>query len=349
MPEMNMFAEYDRYEKLSKMGDNLERLNRSVDWDMFRPILDHAFKKESRTKAGRPPYDFILLFKILVLQRCFNLSDDQTEYQINDRMSFMRFLGLSLSDRVPDAKTIWLFREKLTNAGIMDDLFAVFRRSLEEKGIITRKGSIVDATFVEAPRQRNTLEENEAIKNGRLPEGWDEDTPESKHRLSQKDTDARYTKKGGKSYYGYKDHVKADADSKMVVTYEVTNAAVHDSRMLTELVDDKDKVLYADSAYSGKKLAASLPKKLEKHICRKGCRHKKLTSEDHKYNNTVSKTRSRIEHIFGFMTRSMNGITVRSKGIKRAKCGIGLMNLAYNMSRLCTLLRQAGMETCPQG
>ena len=135
----------------------------------------------------------------------------------------------------------------------------------------------------------------------------------------------------------------------MIVVYEVTDAAVHDSRMLVELVDETDVTLYADSAYSGKELEASLPKGLEKRICRKGCRDKKLTAEDRAYNNMIAKTRSRIEHVFGFMTRSMNGITVRSIGIKRAKCAVGLMNLVYNMFRLCTLLRKADMAICPQG
>ena len=349
MTQLNIFAEGNRYSKLSKLGDSLEKLNAVIDWEMFRPAIESALKKEHKSKAGRRPYDFILLFKILILQRFFNLSDDQTEYQINDRMSFMRFLDLTLSDNVPDAKTIWLFREKLTEAGIMDKLLEMFNSSLEEKGIITHKGSIIDATFVEAPKQRNRPEENKAIKNGAIPEGWNRDTSNAKHKLSQKDIDARYTKKGGNTYYGYKDHVKADADSKMIVAYEVTDAAVHDSRMLSVLVDGTDRVLYADSAYSGKELEASLPKRIEKRICRKGCRDKKLTAEDRAYNNTIAKTRSRIEHIFGFMTRSMNGITVRSIGIKRAKCAIGLMNLAYNMFRLCTLLRKADMVICPQG
>ena len=104
--------------------------------------------------AGRPSYDVILMFKILVLQRLYNLSDDQMEFQINDRMSFMRFLGLGLECRVPDAKTIWLFRDKLTKANVIKLLFDQFTAQLEAANIITRTGSIVDATFVDAPRQR---------------------------------------------------------------------------------------------------------------------------------------------------------------------------------------------------
>lgn len=114
-----------------------------------------------------------MMFKVLVLEKLFNLSDDQTEYQITDRISFQRFLGLSLGEKVPDAKTIWVFKNTLTELGIIDVLFAEFNRMLEERGIITHKGTIVDATFVDAPRQRNSRDENKKIKNGEIPEEWE--------------------------------------------------------------------------------------------------------------------------------------------------------------------------------
>lgn len=351
MAQLNIFAESNRYEKLSRLGDNLEKLNSAIDWEMFRPVIESAIRKGHKGKAGRPPYDSILLFKIVVLQRYFNLSDDQTEYQINDRMSFIRFLGLTLSDRVPDAKTIWLFKDRLAKLGVMDELFDLFGSQLEEKHIITHTGTIVDATFVDAPRQHNTREENASIKKGEVPEGWrDDGDPKKRHRLSQKDVDARYAKKGGELHYGYKNHAKADAESKIITGYEVSDAAVHDSAMLSKLVDEgTDKVLYADSAYSGKELEASLPEGIEKHICNKGCRFKKLTDEQKKENRRISKTRCRIEHIFGFMTRCMNGITLRSIGICRARFNIALTNLLYNMCRLCTLQRIAKKVACQKG
>ena len=177
-----------------------------------------ALIRERKSNAGRPPYDCILLFKTIVLQRLYNLSDDQTEYQINDRMSFMRFLGLGLDDKVPDAKTIWLFKDTLTKAGIIDQLFSQFNRMLEERGIITHKGTIVDATFVDAPRQRNSRDENEKIKNGEIPEEW----KKNPHKMAQKDVDARWTKKRDETHYGYKNHVKMDADSKLILDYVAT-------------------------------------------------------------------------------------------------------------------------------
>ena len=188
------------------------------------------------------------MFKILVLQRLFNLSDDQTEYQITDRMSFQRFIGLSLGERVPDAKTIWLFRDTLAQNGIIRDIYAMFNNMLASKGIITHTGTIVDATFVDAPRQRNSGDENDRIKNWKTPKEWEENPK----KLAQKDTDARWTKKNDETHYGYKDHVKVDADSKIITDYATTSANVHDSNEFTEFLNEEDKVVYADSAYVGR-------------------------------------------------------------------------------------------------
>ena len=217
MKQISLFAEENRFEKLSELGDCLERL-KIIDWESFRPTIALALIRDRKSNAGRPPYDCILLFKTIVLQRLYNLSDDQTEYQINDRMSFMRFLGLGLDDKVPDAKTIWLFKDMLTKAGIIDQLFSQFNRMLEERGIITHKGTIVDATFVDAPRQRNSRDENEKIKNGEIPEEW----KKNPHKMAQKDVDARWTKKRDETHYGYKNHVKMDADSKLILDYVAT-------------------------------------------------------------------------------------------------------------------------------
>ncbi len=339
MMQFGFFAEETRLEKLTRLGDSLEKLN-IIDWEIFRPTLNAAFRKERKGSGGRPPYDYLLLFKILILQRLFNLSDDQTEYQINDRMSFMRFLGLSLGEKVPDAKTIWLFRDTLIQAKAIEELFRLFNRQLESQGIITHTGTIIDATFVDAPRQRNTREENKTIKEGKIPEGWTEDTPKAAHKLAQKDTDARWTVKGGEKHYGYKDHTKVDADSKIITDYAVTNAAVHDSNELVDFIDKTDKVVYADSAYSGRGIAEKLPENVENSIHEKGYRNRPLTDEQKESNRKKSKIRARIEHVYGFMTGSMKGITVRGIGLQRAGFNIGLTNLVYNLCRYSILQRQ---------
>ncbi len=164
-----------RLEAISAKGDALEAIKAAVWWEDFRAGIEAAIAMkavERKSNAGRKPYDAVLKFKVLVLQSLYNLSDEQTEMMIRDRLSFMRFLGLSLEDPVPDATTIWLFREALVEAGAIDALFARFSRQLAAKGFHARGGQIVDATIVPVPRQRNTKEENETIRRGGVPADW---------------------------------------------------------------------------------------------------------------------------------------------------------------------------------
>ena len=330
---INLFAEEVQLERLSALGDSLERLN-VVNFELFRPIINGCFVKERKSNAGRRPFDNVMMFKLLVLQRLFNLSDDQAEYQITDRMSFQRFLGLSLGDKVPDAKTIWLFRDTLTKSGAIEKLFAMFNQLLEEQGIITHTGTIIDATFVDAPRQRNSRDENRKIKDGEIPEEWSDNS----HKIAQKDMDARYAKKRDEVHFGYKDHVKVDSDSKIITDYAITPANVHDSNKFEEFLDETDNAVYADSAYVGKKI----PENVENNVCEKGYRGRSLTPEQKAANREKSKIRARVEHVFGYMTISMHGITVRSIGLERARFNIGLTNLVYNLCRFSTLKRKGG-------
>jgi transposase, IS5 family len=332
MKQTGFFDENDRLKELSKLGDPLEKLNSVIDWERFRPVLTRILKKEAQGPGGRPPYDYVMMFKILILQRIYHISDAQTEYQIKDRLSFMRFLGLSLCNDVPDDKTIWFFREQLVKADIIDTLFYRFVNELEKKHIITRDGSIIDATFVDVPKQRNSKDENDSIKKGNTPEDWE--TPENEHKKAQKDVDARWTVKNDETHYGYKDHIKTDKDSKIITAYTVTPANIHDSQEMVNLIDKKkDKIIYADSAYKGEEIERCLGRKIENQICEKGYRNKPLTKRQLQRNRKKSKVRSRVEHVFGYMTNSMGGITIRCIGQARAKFAIGMMNLTYNMCR----------------
>jgi len=337
MKQYNFLNEENRLHRLSEIGDPLEKVTKSIDWEIFRDILDKVFHKE-RGIGGRKPWNYVLMFKILLLQAWYGIADDKTEYVINDRLSFQRFLGLSLGDKVPDAKTIWLFRENLSNSGADKELFSLFRERLESKGIITREGSLIDATFVEVPRQRNTRDENEKIKEGGTPDEWGK--PSNINKLAQKDTDARWTKKNKETHYGYKDHVKVDKESKLIIEYTVTDAAVHDSRCIVELIDEKDQEIYADSAYTGEGLQKEIHEKnpdAKLRIHEKGYRNNPLTEEQKISNKEKSKTRVRVEHVFGHMTNAMGGIFIRCIGIRRAKCALAFKNLAYNISRYAYL------------
>jgi transposase, IS5 family len=159
----------ERLKALSASGDPLERLAEVVDFGVFRGDLEAALSRSDRMKGGRPPYDAVLMFKVLVLQTLYTLSDEQTEYQLKDRLSFMRFVGLALHDPVPDAKTIWLYREQLARAGAAEKLFARFDALLREKGLLAMSGQIIDATVIEARRPRLTQAEKDTIKCGGTP------------------------------------------------------------------------------------------------------------------------------------------------------------------------------------
>lgn len=327
----SLFDEDLRLQKLSKHGDPLLKLN-NINWEMFRPLVEQATLSEDKGKGGRPPYDRIMLFKIVILQKFYNISNEQIEYQINDRLSFMRFLNLSLADDVPDCNTVWLFKEMLVKAGVFKDLFQTFYNILENENLIANEGTMIDASFVEAPKQRNTKDENDDIKSGKTPKEWKK--KKNKNKLKHKDLEARWTKKNNKSYYGYKDHVKVDIKSKLIKNYCVTDASVHDSQALDDLLDesDKDKELYADSAYVGQDDILEKYKVISK-INEKGYRNKPLTKTQKNKNREKSKIRARVEHVFGFIENSMHGSTVKSIGIKRAEGSVGLMNLTYNIFR----------------
>ena len=326
------FDEENRLIKLTKKKDPLVKLSKMIDWEIFRPVIEKAMRKADKGIGGRPPYDYIMMFKVLILQRLYNVSDEQMEFQINDRLTFMRFLGLGLSDNIPDQNTIWLFRENLVNKEVIEKLFDKFACMLEREGFLLKEGSIIDATIVEAPKQRNSRDENEEIKQGKIPEEW----KNNPNMLRQKDTDARWLKKNGENYYGYKNHVKVCRKSKIISTYKVTDASVHDSQMAGVLLDKSDSrhELYADSAYSGEEIAAMLEKKkIRNRIHKKGYSSTPLTEAQWEGNRKKSKIRARVEHVFAYMTNSMKGIYLRTIGIQRAKGSVGLMNLTYNMNR----------------
>ena len=213
---------------------------------------------------------------------------------------------------------------------------------LEEKrakqNLIGKEGTIIDATIVEAPIQHNSKEENEQIKQGKIPQGWQGE--KHKAKLCQKDRDARWTKKHNRSYFGYKDHVKTDVKSKFILKATVTAAHVHDSQEVKPLTKKGDNILYGDSAYIGKEIEKILKqKKIEGHICERAYRNKALTQEQKESNREKSRIRARIEHVFGFMTNTMKGIYVRTIGLARATFSIIMMNLTYNLCRYCVLTK----------
>lgn len=320
-----------RHRQLEKLGDPLPKLAELVDWEGFRPLLDRIREKERKSTAGRKPYDGVLMLKILFLQSFYGLGDDQTEYQIRDRYSFCRFLDLTPEGKVPDAKTIWLFREALKEADLIDGLFAELDGQIWAAGYRSRKGQIIDASLIAAPRQRNSREENAKIKQGEIPEDWKENPA----KLRQKDVEARWTQKNGENHYGYKNHISIDNQHKLIRHFEVTSASVHDSQVFDCLIDEENtsRSVWADSAYRSRSTEAWLEEEgYRSHIHTKGQAGKPLSEAQQRANKKRSSVRVRVEHVFA-SHKQMAGDFVRTIGHARARLKLGLINMAYNMKR----------------
>lgn len=335
--QQGFFDIQDRYEALSRKGDPLEGLRTMIPWENFRKPLKKTLERKDRSAGGRPPFDDVLMFKILVLQALYNLSDDQTEYQIRDRLSFMRFLGLDMNGTVPDAKTIWLFRERLAQGGAIEKLFARFDRHLEAHGLMASGGQMIDASIIPVPRQRNTRKENDAIKAGETPEEWNKEPA----KLRQKDVNARWTVKNDQAHYGYKNHINADKKHKLIRRYYVSDACLHDSQAFDEVFDDKNtaKDIWADSAYRARMREEELKERgYRSHIHHKGARGNPLSDAKQRTNTRRSKVRARVEHVFGRQA-AMGGKLMRCIGSVRARASIGLKNLVYNLQRFVFLTK----------
>ena len=334
--ENGLFDSIDRLARIDAMGDPLINPDTIMDWGIFTPVLALLPQPEPKGPGGRPGFHPQFMFKILVLQSVYGLADEQTQFQILDRRSFHRFLGIIAADPVPDQNTIRGFREKLVRAKLFDALFTAFRERLESKGFITRKGQIVDASFVEVPRQRNRRTENEAIKQGEVPDGWKDDPK----RLSHRDLDARWTQKNHVPYYGYKNHINMDEASKLIIRSAVTDAAVHDSQALDAVTEPGDGPTFLDSACVGPACAAvPAAKGIEAHVGEKGARNRPLTYQQKRSNRKKSRRRSRVEHGFGFMSGSMKAMFRRAVGIVRNRAGILFTNLIYNLCRVEQIIR----------
>ena len=336
----------ERLQQLSAKGDDLERISGLVDFEMFRADLEQAVPRSDGSKGGRPAFDRVLMFKVLLLQAMHSLSDERCEYLIRDRLSFMRFLGLGLADPVPDANTIWTFREALKRAGAVDTLFRRFDAALHGAGYLAMSGQIVDATIIAAPKQRNTEAERAAIKVGQIPQGW----AEKPAKLRQKDRDARWTVKFSRAKprqdgtpqidiavpaFGYKNHVSIDRRHGLIRRWTATDAAAHDGARLAAVIDTENTAsnVWADTAYRSAKNEAWLAERgLVSRIHRKKPKGRPMAARTRRANARKSTVRSAVEHVFARQKGPM-ALVVRTIGIARAEVKIGLANLAYNMTR----------------
>jgi len=338
----------ERLREVSAQGDPLEKLSKIVDFELFRAVLSGALGPVDGSNGGRPPFDAVLKFKMLYLQAQHGLSFEATEHLVRDRLSWMRFCGLSIADPVPDANTLWDFRETLIRAGALDRLFAHLDQAIKDAGYLPMSGQIVDASLVAAPRQRNSEEEKAAIKAGKkAAEIW----PDKPAKAAQKDTDARWTVKTSKGKveadgnikrdlaipaFGYKSHIGIDCRHGFIRRQKITDAAAHDGARLREgLIDlcNTASDVWADTAYRSKANEDFLSDRGKRsQIHRRKPAGKPMPQRTAKANAKKSMVRAKVEHVFAQQKARMK-LTIRSIGLKRAEATIVMANIAYNLGR----------------
>jgi IS5 family transposase len=278
-----------------------------------------------------------MMAKLLLLQSLYNLGDDAMEYQVNDRLSFKRFLGLSVTDKSPDAKSIWLWRERIKHGELEVKIFQWFAGELQRHGYTAKGGQIVDATFV--PTHKPTGKQNTQLKEG---------IPLTPRQMQQRDVDADFTKKGNITHHGYKDHIVVDVGHKFIRDCATSPASLHDSQCFAEILvistdamTPEDSGVWADSAYRSAEAEAMLEAKgLISHVHERAYRNTPLSDAQKAANKERSRVRARIEHVFGHMETAMGGMMVHTIGRARAHVKNVFKNTAYNMQRFVMLERR---------
>lgn len=325
-----LFDLEDRLAELQTLGDPRQRLDAGVDWAIFEPVLAQLPQAQPKGPGGRPAFHPLRMFKALVLAHLYNRSDAPREFPITDRYSFQRFLGLRSADSAPDEKPLGAFREPLTRHGLLQPAVDAFGQARATAGLLARQGQMIDAPFVEVPRQRNTREENAPRKAGQPPADW---APEPA-KARPKDVAARWAKKGAERHYGSKNPGKVASQSKRIEAFTVTDAAVHDSAALEALVAPGDPVTSGDSAYGGPRWEAVFARHaVEAKGIERPDRNRPLPARQQRCNQAKSRVRGRGEPGFGTIKMSLRARWHRCIGQGRKAAAITLPNLGYNLVR----------------
>jgi len=337
-----LFVAERREEKLRQFTGVLERLSQLVDWSGLAGAVNKATGREApQPQGGRPPYPTESLLKIVVLQQLYgNLSDEAMEYALLDRLSWQRFVGLAHARDLPDAKTIWAFKELIAQGGGATLLFEIVGEQLASAGLKAKGGQIIDATIVTVPKVDLTQEEKAIIKDGKTPDDW------SAKQAAHKDTDARWTAKHETWFFGFKAHVNADQEHKLIRALAITPANIDDREPLEQLIDasaarkQAGQTVHADRGYHGQGTRALLKKLgLIDGVARKDDPNRYDQTATHERNKRLSKIRARVEHVFGGWEKTM-GKSIRCIGLTRARSQITIQALVYNLRRWVTLDRR---------
>jgi len=293
----------------------LDTIAREVD---FRPAEERVAATYS--EGGRPGCRVAVLLRIMILQHLYGLSDPQAEEQINDRLSFQRFVQLDAHEAVPDETTICRFRQRLIDCKLHEQLLTLLNAQLEARGYIVKRTTLVDATIVESSRKRPSVEE---AADGTAP-----------------DADASYTRKNNHSYYGYKAHISSDAEHHLIRSALISTAKVQDAHVLQQVASPQTQAIYADKAYDTKINQAWLKEQgIQDGILKKGAQHIKLTADDQAQNEVKGQIRRDIERIFAHLKQWQHYRRVRYLGLARNQLELTLKAVAYNLKRLVGIIR----------
>ena len=339
MMRPSLFAAQEREAKRNKLGDTLQVLDRHVDFAALSAEVDQAAPRPDRSRGGRPPFPTEVMVRILLLQQLFNLSDEQMEFQLLDRMSFLRFTRLADTSQIPDRTTIWTFKERLIKAGASESVFDAVNRQLAKHGYIARGGQIIDASIVQVPKQSMSKEEKSIVEDNAMPADW------SPPKRRQKNIEARWTKKHGKSYFGYKLSANTDKRYKLIRKLRVSTASEHDTNHFEDVLDaaNTSRAVLADKGYvDGERETRLTDAGWRMFIQRKSAKDKTLSETQEGRNRRIAKTRARVEHVFAALAQ-MGGKALRSIGLARATLHLNWKAAAYNLRRLC-YLKEARIE-----
>jgi IS5 family transposase len=296
-----------------KKSEWLDRLDAALDWSALGAIVEGVYA----SRAGGLAYPPLTYVKLLLLQQWYGLSDEGLEAAADDRLSFRRFAGIPLAESVPDHSSIWRFREELAKRGLAERLLAEVNRQLDAKGLVLRRGTLVDATILDA-----------AVR----PPGGDAG------EVSGRDPQAGWTKKSGESRFGYKAHVAVDEGSGIVRAVTTTAADVHDSVPADGLVQGDEAAVYADKAYDSEARRADLRARgIEPRIMYQARRNRPLKSWQVWFNKAVAPVRAGVERLFGTMKRVYGYRRVRYLGLARNDVQLQAICTAINLRRALAL------------
>lgn len=311
--------------KTTRTEVKLNTISAFIDWDALHAEVNQLFPVSKL--GGRPAEDLLVKTKMLFIQHLYNFSDPELEDQMNDRLSFQRFCGISMSETIIDFTTFWRFKGRVAEAKLADRIFEQVCQRLEQEGLVLKKGTAIDATVV--PSTNRPLSKAKRAELAERPS-------------CQIDTDASSTAKGGRKFFGYKGHIGMDAGSRLIRKKAFTTASPHDSQTKHELFSGDEQAVFADSAYSNR---------AEKRICRKlgiyygvldkGTRRRKLSKSQKKRNRQKSSVRSAVEHPFAYLKSKLGYGCARAKNIVRNELAFTMNCVIYNIMRGSYLLKKA--------